>query len=126
MLYIKSAYGLKSMNINEKRLDKRLTGFWRTFRDGSLWGYVLDISSSGIKMILNKKEHIVEDSFSIEIYPPDDYHSESIEISVKKAWVKKIDELFDEVGCYFLDLSPKEEDMINKLVNFFESYDKSD
>lgn len=108
------------MNDIDKRKENRLDVYWKVFYGEHLWGYVLDLSLNGIRMILNK-DHISEsDEFLIRIRPPKELDFADVELQVKKIWVKDSNsKKFYEVGCEFGDLSSEQSSKLDKMYHYF-------
>lgn len=111
---------MDDFNLN-KRKENRLDIYWKIFYGEHLWGYVLDLSHHGIRMILNKEHYPEVESFMIRIRPPKELSVEDIEIEVKRIWdEKEKSDKFYEVGCEFLNLSSENSSKLEQLYKHFE------
>lgn len=111
----------------DKRKDTRLHAFWKVYRDDITWGYLIDLSESGVKVWLNKEEEVSEEDFVIRIRPPKEINIEAIDFEVHRIWMNPNKSLrFNEIGCQFTKLDDNQKKQLEQLISFFKKYNPTD
>jgi len=109
--------------MGNKRQDQRLHAFWKIFKGNANWGYLIDLSTQGVKVWINKEEELTDDNFEITIQPPKELQIESIVFMVHRIWMNtEKSPRFNEIGCQFTDISEKQNELLGKLFSFFQKY----
>ncbi len=110
-------------NSQNQRKSARLHAFWKVYRDDITWGYLIDLSETGVKVWLNKDEEVNEDNFTIRIRPPREFNIDAIDFEVRRIWMNPNKSLrFNEIGCQFRNLTEDQKKQLTKLITFFEKY----
>ncbi len=111
------------MAYDNKRKFERLSAFWKVYRDEISWGYLIDLSETGVRVWLNKEEKIDEAKFSIRINPPKELNLDSIDLAIQQIWMNpNKSQRFIEIGCKFQSLSGSQKKQLDQLILFFKKY----
>jgi len=91
-------------------------------------GFIADISQSGLKLILDTQEvKNLGSLFTIRIRLPKKLRADFVDISVHQSW--KTNEPisgYQEIGCYYDNISPDQQDSINQLLELYKNLRSSD
>ena len=113
--------------IENKRKNVRLQAFWKVYRQNVSWGYLIDLSESGVRVWLNKDEKIGNDNFTIKIHPPKELNIDEIDFNVSRIWTNPDkSQRFNEIGCTFNGLTDDKKEQLNQLIIFFKKYNPTE
>ena len=86
-------------------------------------GFIVDISKSGVKLLIEKNEvSQLGSTFTFRTHLPAILKHKHIDIPVRQAW--KTNEAingYQEIGCYFEELSDNQKALIHQLVDLYET-----
>ena len=104
----------------ERRQSKRLNTFWLAYEEETLLGYISDLSEKGIRFWVKNDLKIDDHHFNLKVFPPDEIGNHPITLHVNKIWDQKEKHgSYHEVGGQFNNLSHKEKENLNQLINIF-------
>ncbi len=112
------------MNLfNDKRRNKRVHAFGKVYKGDALSGYLIDISTGGMKVWLKENEAANHDPVSLLINPPKEISQNNISFDLYCVWkYPKITRDLDELGCQYQSLKSHQSKQIEQLINYFEQF----
>lgn len=103
------------------RTDQRHHAFWKIYHQDNPFGYLVDLSQSGIKAWIKSHEKVPEGLFHIRLNPPKKVSDKPVEFEVEQVWCNtfKGNRLI-EIGCQFTNLSQDKKEILDQLITFFD------
>lgn len=109
------------MNEN-RRKHFRLEPYLRIYDNVRLWGLIKDVSQSGMRVIINKKNVLDPLAYPYEIHIPKNEYTDEFSLTFSPIWAESSENFSTiDVGGYFSNLDEEKSKKLDRLIDLIKN-----